>query len=950
MERNKLISIVMAAFLSINTLWNPSVVFFDSIKAEAKIENKIGETEVVLDANQIDAGDYGLCDNAKDGAILHAWCWSFNTIKENLKDIAEAGYTTVQTCPANECLRGDNGGMSIWSENGQGKWEYHYQPTDWKIGNYQLGTRDEFIEMCEEADKYGVKIIVDVAPNHTTPDLGSVSQSLKDAAGGQDKLYHGEGFNSISQWEQRYFCTNGAVLGLPDVNTENPGFQKYYLNYLNDLIDCGVDGFRYDTAKHIGLPDDPQDEKTKQYGWENNFWPVALGNQSVDGVSLHNKEDLFIYGEVLQSSGSRDGEYGKIFHLTGSAYGGTLRDAIKNKDFSTGKISNWNHATPDKIVTWVESHDTYCNHHESGFLTDWDIRMCWAIVAARANGTPLFYSRPDGSNGSQGNYWGNNRIGAKGNDQFKDPQVAACNHFRNAMVGESEYLSNFGGNDCLVIERGTKGVVVINLGGSKSNIKLNKVADGTYTEEISGKEVKVSGGVLNYEVPAGSIAVVYNAEPVKKTPKVTVSKSSGAFQEAFTLSLTSSNATKATYSIDGGEAVEFTGKASVKIGEGASVGDKITVKVTAEGEGETFSETFTYTMTEAPEYKMMLRVKKSDFNNAPTLYLYSGEGTSAKEYNGAWPGTAMTEDGDYYVYSSDNVESATAILVSGTWRSTENLQPGLTVSGCMEYDKASNKFTTITLPVKTKEPVKETEVPVKETEVPVKKTEEPVKETEVPVKETEVPVKKTEEPVKETEVPVRETEAPVKKTEEPVRKTEVPVKKTEEPVIKTEVPATTVPKSVTPNPTQKPTTIVSKESGTSSTPHVTATPVVDNSGKQQVPSQKAGNQFARSENDTVNSCVSVTKFTANKYTVKKGKKVRFTMMATSTVSSENKIRYKISAVRSGETVKTVIRRYSSATSYSWKTKKKGKYTIYLTAKDTEGNRKTVKLKKKIIVQ
>ena len=51
-------------------------------------------------------------------------------------------------------------------------------------------------------------------------------------------------------------------------------------------------------------------------------------------------------------------------------------------------------------------------------------------------------------------------------------------------------------------------------------------------------------------------------------------------------------------------------------------------------------------MTEAPEYKMMLRVKKSDFNNAPTLYLYSGEGTSAKEYNGAWPGTAMTEDGE----------------------------------------------------------------------------------------------------------------------------------------------------------------------------------------------------------------------------------------------------------------------------------------------------------------
>ena len=184
--------------------------------------------ELAIEKN---ASSYGLADNVKEGAILHAWCWSFNTIKENLKDIAEAGFTTVQTSPANQCLVGDNGGMSIWSENGQGKWEYHYQPTDWKIGNYQLGTREEFKSMCEEADKYGIKIIVDVLPNHTTPQLDKVSQSLKDAAGGQDKLYHGEGFNSISQWENRYYCTNGAVLGLPDVNTENPGFQKYYLNY-----------------------------------------------------------------------------------------------------------------------------------------------------------------------------------------------------------------------------------------------------------------------------------------------------------------------------------------------------------------------------------------------------------------------------------------------------------------------------------------------------------------------------------------------------------------------------------------------------------------------------------------------------------------------------------------------------------------------------------------------
>ena len=44
-----------------------------------------------------------LTDNTADGAILHAWCWSFDTIKENMASIAAAGFSTIQTSPANQC-------------------------------------------------------------------------------------------------------------------------------------------------------------------------------------------------------------------------------------------------------------------------------------------------------------------------------------------------------------------------------------------------------------------------------------------------------------------------------------------------------------------------------------------------------------------------------------------------------------------------------------------------------------------------------------------------------------------------------------------------------------------------------------------------------------------------------------------------------------------------------
>ena len=106
--------------------------------------------------------------------------------------------------------------------------------------------------------------------------------------------------------------------GLPDVNTENRGFQAYYMNYCNDVIACGGDGFRYDTAKHIGVPSDPKDQKSSQ----NDFWPVATGKKAVDGkgTRLNDNGNLFIYGEVLQDNGVPYQEYASYMEMTASGY------------------------------------------------------------------------------------------------------------------------------------------------------------------------------------------------------------------------------------------------------------------------------------------------------------------------------------------------------------------------------------------------------------------------------------------------------------------------------------------------------------------------------------------------------------------------------------------------------------------------------------------------------
>jgi alpha-amylase len=443
-----------------------------------------------------------------DKVILHAWSWSFNTIAENMKDIAAAGYDYVQTSPANTCYVGEEGGMALFSEPGdsvKGKWYYYYQPTDWKIGNYMLGTRDEFKTMCDSAYKYNVKVIVDVLPNHTAIDHNAVLPSLDNAVGGHENLYHANGFKPITKWNDRMECTTGEMGGLPDVNTENPDFQYYYLQYVNDLINLGARGFRYDTAKHIGLPSDPLDKKSKR----NNFWDIATGREAVKGLSLLMPDSLFIYGEVLQDKNVKELEYAEYIDQTASSYGHALREAINNGSYNASDLKSWHHPVDaTKLVTWVESHDTYCNAHESAGMTDEQIRAAWVFLSARNGGTPLFYSRPAGS--TRENYWGNNRVGERGNDEFKHPAVIAANNFRKAMKGENEQVFTTDNGAVVEVARGNKGFVLVNFSTKEAKYKLaTTLPDGDYTDHITGNIIKVKNGEIKGKMAPLATYIVY---------------------------------------------------------------------------------------------------------------------------------------------------------------------------------------------------------------------------------------------------------------------------------------------------------------------------------------------------------------------------------------------------------------------------------------------------------
>lgn len=595
---------------------------------------------------------YGLTENIKDGAILHAWSWSFNTIKENLPKIAEAGFTSVQTSPVNECLEGEGGGMQLF---GNGKWYYHYQPTQYVIGNYQLGTKEEFESMCSEADKYGIKIIVDAVVNHMTGTTSEIASEIKNIEGG---AFH-SGFG-ISNYGNRYQCTQGDLLGLKDLNTQNENVQQMVLNYLKSCVAAGADGFRYDAAKHIELPDDGPDNQHGEFA--SNFWPVVLDNGSE-----------FQYGEILQGSGSRIADYSKIMRVTASNYGETLRTNVTRGRFSATTMTNYSSegASADRLVTWVESHDNYCNDGSWSRLDNQQVRQAWAVISASGDTTPLFFSRPDGS--STTNQWGNNKIGAKGDDNFCHPEVAAVNQFRNAMVGLPKKLSNpTGNNSLLMIERGSAGAVIINL--SDSDVTLDcatDVGNGTYNDQVTGSVFTVSDGKLQGTVKAGAIAVVYSSDLVKQ-PSVSISQNGGNFRGTLTLTLTALHTTKSTYAINNGTPVDFVSGDTITIGQDMAENSSVTITLYGENEEGKVTQEFTFTKLPTPtiDGETVVYFDNSQYNwDSVYLYSYYMDTDNNVVENATWPGIAMTDlGGDMYGYvlnESWNYDTAYVIFNNG---------------------------------------------------------------------------------------------------------------------------------------------------------------------------------------------------------------------------------------------------------------------------------------------
>lgn len=743
MSRKKLLSLMLSCSLVATTVfsnysWNTNV----------KVQAQEIETETSVDETQVNSNEYGLCDNIQDGVILHCFDWKYNDIKEELPNIAAAGFTSIQTSPA---------------QKGDGDvWYWLYQPQTFSIQSNALGSKSELQALCDEAEKYGIKIVVDVVANHT--------RSIGDDGLGGD-CYHGE--NGSIDYSNRYQITHYRI-GMPDLNSESTTVQNKVKGYIQELKGAGVDGIRWDAAKHIGLPSESC-----------NFWPAVTG------------EGLYNYGEILNGpcngAGNNDSlmkEYTSYISVTDDEYGDGVLNALNGGGVPTS-IGNYSErgVSKNKLVYWAESHDTYSNNGEYGkqtaYVDESVVDKAYALLAGQGDATSLYFSRPYEKE--------KQRImaGAKGSTHFTSKQVAAVNHLHNACVGEKDYYVQNG--SAAAVCRETGAVIVKGSGSGQVTIENGggMTAPGTYVDEVSGSEWTVTASTISGTVGDSGIAVIYSGTSASAGVSASLADGKSFSTDTVDVTFTVKNAVSATYSVDGGSENAFTDSVKVTLGEDTEFGSTVTVKVTATTEdGKTVEKTFTYTKKDSGSVtkNTVYFTKPSSWSGA-NIYAYV-DGTTATKLTGEWPGKAMTDEGDsVYSYTFDSsVTSAKVIFAEGA----TGQQTPLDVEGqSCGYDYTGGKAYTYS------ESEGWTEVAV------VEKTEKP--------KETEAPTEKPKETVKPTEKP-KETEKPTEKPKETEKATE------------TVKPTATVKPTSTPKETVKPTSTPKVTVKPTSTPKVTVAP------------------------------------------------------------------------------------------------------------------------------
>jgi len=352
-------------------------------------------------------------------AIFHAFDQAFADVETFVCELARQGYSHVQVAPAQK-------------SNPSEEWWARYQPVDYGVIEGK-GSDTDLRRLVSTAHSCGVKVVADVVFNHMAdvPEFHGLDFPTIDRTNFHPRcgIDYGDG-NRTTELE----CWLGT---LPDLDQSKPAVPAAHEAHIRKLLALGVDGFRFDAAKHI---------------------PAAAVQRYIDFIRDESGGAAWSYLEVIQDSDTKASDYTHVAPVTDFVLYGSVKAAFElGGDLRSLRVPA---AVDDaRSVTFGRVHDNIRELSPQAinpYADRKDALLATTYVLARERGTPLVLN------------WDNHdfapiRAGVK----FR--QIMRQRGDSGGLVKEN-VLAVLDSPTALVMERGHEGFYVVNKAAEKLDI------------------------------------------------------------------------------------------------------------------------------------------------------------------------------------------------------------------------------------------------------------------------------------------------------------------------------------------------------------------------------------------------------------------------------------------------------------------------------------------------
>ncbi len=428
---------------------------------------------------------------------------------------------------------------------------YHkYDARDYYKIDPQFGTEEDLQDLLEICHKRNVKVILDLAINHTAKTNSWFTQFVDARKKGKtDSEYYNyyTCVNSASQISGHtyYPLYTGAAeyyegnfsSDMPELNYDNAAVKTKMVDVAKHYLDLGVDGFRFDAIKYVYYNDTQKSAE---------FWKWYKDEL----VKIN--PDVYTVGECWSSDGEILEYYPAMncFSFDSSQTSGTIASAAKNGqiDMFARYVENFQKSAKAAnenamYIPFIANHDT---DRAAGYLPleqvdDDGTTLKPAYMAANiyllCTGSPfIYYGEEIGMKGTRGAantdanrrlamLWGDgdtvkNPVGSTYKDslqingtvksQTKDDN-SLMNHYKNVILFRNRYPQIARGNytavcptdGCagFIIEyNGEKSLLLHNVTGSAVTVNVNDLlAVSDIAEYIGQGKAKLKGNTLTLD-------------------------------------------------------------------------------------------------------------------------------------------------------------------------------------------------------------------------------------------------------------------------------------------------------------------------------------------------------------------------------------------------------------------------------------------------------------------